>query len=387
MNRTTKRLSVFLILAGVVAAAAWHYTRPAPVKVVLHTLTKGRVEATVANTRVGTVKAPRRARLAPTIGGQVSRLPVREGARVSAGQVLLELWNKDLAAQHDLAESEVAAAQAKAEEACLLADVAARESARLLLLQNDGLASEEVVDQEVVEAQARQAACRAARASVLVAESQVAVAQAALERTVLTAPFDGIIAEVNAELGEYVMPSPPGIPTPPAIDLIDDSHLYVSAPIDEIDAPAIRTGIKARITLDAVAGREFEGRVRRIAPYVLDREKQARTVEVEVDWVIPHEGEGLLAGYSADVEIILQAEDSVLRVPTEAVLEGHKVLVYRPSDGYLEERKFEPGIANWKVTQVVSGLTPGEYVVVSLEREGVIPGAYGVAEEPRPAIE
>ena len=61
----------------------------------------------------------------------------------------------------------------------------------------------------------------------------------------LTAPFDGVVAEVNAELGEYVTPSPPGIPTPPAVDLIDDRCLYVTAPIDEVDAPEIRTGMPA----------------------------------------------------------------------------------------------------------------------------------------------
>ena len=62
--------------------------------------------------------------------------------------------------------------------------------------------------------------------------------------------------------------------------------------------------------------------MRRIAPYVLDREKQARTVDVEVEWIDSKAGEGLLAGYSADVEIVLDARDPVLKVPTEAVLEG-----------------------------------------------------------------
>ena len=382
-----KRLSLLLLFAGAVAALIWYLTRPEPVEVLLRRLTAGRVEATVANTRTGTVKASRRAKLAPTLGGRVDRLPVREGDRVTFGQVLLEIWNEDLTAQHKLTKSEAAAARSKAEEVCLLADLADREAKRILKLQKDGLASEENVDQAVAEAKASQAACRAAEANVLVSESRVAVAQAALEQTVITAPFDGVIAEVNAELGEYVMPSPPGIPTPPAIDLIDASGLYVSAPIDEIDAASIRTGIKARITLDAIAGREFEGRVRRIAPYVLDVEKQARTVEVEVEWVHAAEREELLVGYSADVEVVLQSKDSVLRVPTEAVLEGYRVLVYRQTDGYLEEREFTPGLANWNYTEVVKGLEPGELVVVTLDREGVLPGAYAISEEPLPEIE
>ena len=73
------------------------------------------------------------------------------------------------------------------------------------------------------------------------------------------------IAEVNGELGEYVTPSPVGIPTPPAIDLIDTQCLYISAPIDEVDAPEIRAGMAARISLDAFSKQFFHGHVRRVA--------------------------------------------------------------------------------------------------------------------------
>ena len=62
---------------------------------------------------------------------------------------------------------------------------------------------------------------------------------------------------------------------------------------------------RARITLDAFGKRTFDGRVRRIAPYVTDREKQARTVDVEVEFISPPDDVQLLPGYSADVEILL----------------------------------------------------------------------------------
>jgi HlyD family secretion protein len=92
---------------------------------------------------------------------------------------------------------------------------------------------------------------------------------------------------VNGEVGEYLTPSPPGIMTLPAIDLIDDTCLYVSAPIDEVDAAQLKIGMGGRITLDAYRGKHFTGKLRRIAPYVLALEKQARTVEVEVDFESP----------------------------------------------------------------------------------------------------
>lgn len=339
------------------------------------------VEATVANTRAGTLKACRRARLAPSAGGQVSALEVREGDRVERDQLLLELWNDDLRAQRRLAESEVLASRSRTEEACLGAEMAEREARRLRPLHAKGLVSVERLDQVETEARIRAAACRAARAAEQVSAARVAVAQAALDRTRLRAPFAGVVAEVTGEVGEFVTPSPPGIPTPPAVDLIDGSCLYVSAPIDEVDAPAIRPGLPARITLDAFPNRKFPGRVRRIAPYVLDLEKQARTVEVEVEFAQPEAEAALLPGYSADVEVILEARPEALRIPSEAVLEGGRVLVL-DEDGILRERRITPGLRNWTYTEVLEGLVEGEPVVVSVGRAGVEAGAPAVAENP-----
>ena len=213
-----------------------------------------------------------------------------------------------------------------------------------------------------------------------VSESRLKVAQAVLERTRLTAPFAGVVAEVNGELGEFVTPSPVGVPTPPAIDLMDVSCLYVSAPIDEVDAPRIRAGMSASIALDAFPGRRFSGRVRRIAPYVLDVEKQARTVDVEAEFVRPDEIHELLPGYSADIEVTLMQRDNVLRIPTEAVQEGGRVLLLG-ADGILQERRIETGLSNWTWTEISAGLQAGEQVVTSLDREGVVAGARAQREE------
>ena len=383
--RITLRLLVVLAVVAGVVLAVRHFTRPPPVAVVVAPVERGEVQATVSNTRAGTVRACRRAHLAPATGGQVARLSVREGDEVDAGQILMVIWNEDLEARVQLAASEELAASARVQEACLNADVAKREADRQQRLASRKLVSEEVVDRATTEAKAREAACQAARAAREVARASTSAARADLARTVLTAPFAGVVAEVNAELGEYVTPSPPGIPTPPAVDLIDSRCLYVTAPIDEVDAPEIRTGMPACVSLDAFPDRRCRARVRRIAPYVLDVEKQARTVEVEVEFEAEAEGTGLLPGYTADVEVIIESRDNVLRVPTETVLEDSQVLVYRESDGTLELRKFESGVSNWRYTEVRSGLEEGERVVVSVDREGVEAGAQVVVESANPA--
>ena len=372
-----------LIAAAVLAVLAgltFSLTRPKPVAVVVAAVDHGRVETTVANTRAGSVTACRRAKLAPPLGGRIDRLLVREGDRVKAGQALVELWNDDLAARERISVEQRGSAQAHVREACLVADTARRNAERTRALRDKGFVSEERVDQAESEARAKQAGCESARAQAKEAQARIGASRADTSRTVVKAPFDGIVAEVNGEVGEYLTPSPPGIMTLPAIDLIDDTCLYVSAPIDEVDAAQLKIGMGGRITLDAYRGKLFTGKLRRIAPYVLALEKQARTVEVEVDFESPAEIRHLLVGYSADIEVVVDARDDVPRIPTSALMPGSRVLVLN-ADGVLEERKIETGLSNWEFTEAKGGLARGDRVVTSLEREGVKAGAKAVAEE------
>ena len=371
-------LAIIFFIAG--ALFVW-FGRSDPVAVVVKPVAYGTVQDTVANTRAGTIKACRRAGISPSLGGQIAKLPVKEGDTVKPNQLLMELWNEDQQAQLELATSEAKSAEAVARQACIKSEVARREANRLQKLRTQNLVSEEAVDKSDGEARAQDAACNAARANQEVSQAKIHVVEAELERTRLTAPFAGVVAEVNGEIGEFVTPSPVGIPTPPAVDLVDISCLYVSAPIDEVDAPQIRVGMRANISLDAMAGTTFDGKIRRIAPYVLEVEKQARTVDVEADFVCPDHCRGMLPGYSADIEVILEEHANALRVPTEAVLEGNKVLVFT-ADNTLDERDIQTGLTNWAWTEVIDGLVEGEEVVTSVEREGVGDGVDAVRESP-----
>lgn len=371
-------------LAGLVllAVAVWYFTRPKPIEVELVKVERGTVEATVSNTRAGTVKACRRAKLSAPSGGQISHLLVKKGQRVKANQVLLELWDKDLQAQEQLAREQLATAQTQAHQACVQADLAEKEADRARQLKESGFISAEGLDQKVSAAKVTRAGCKAANSQIEQSRSRIAVARASLQRMVLRAPFAGIVADISGELGEYATPSPPGILTLPAIDLIDDSCMYVSAPIDEVDAANVKVGQVARITLDAIKGKMFVGKVKRIAPYVLEIEKQARTVEVEVEFAEHPQEENLLVGYSADAEIIYDTHANVLRIPTQTLLEGKRVLLY--NNGILDERTVTTGLANWNQTEITSGLKEGDRIVMSLDRAGVKAGARVQPEVTKP---
>lgn len=362
---------VLIILMGVTlfVVVTWEMTHIEPIDVELATITRGTVEAVIVNTRAGTIKACRRANLAPTSGGKITQLWVKEGDRVTAGQALLELWNADLVAQHELSQRQLSMSQQRSREACIIADNARRESLRTQQLVDQGFISSQRAEDADANARAKQASCDAAAADIKRAQAQIHVAEAGIERTILKAPFAGVIARITGEVGEYTTPSPPGVPTPPAVDLIDDACLYVSAPMDEVDAPKIKIGQPARITLDAMPGIIFDGKVRRIAPYVTEIEKQARTVDIEVDFEQPAE-QTLLVGYSADVEAIIDRHDNILRIPTQAIRQDNNVFIM-DSDNRLDKRQIETGLANWNFTEILSGLNEGDQVLLSFDQDKV----------------
>ncbi len=367
MSLVRKASYITLIIA--VIAAAWWLSRPTPPTVPLHTVATGTVESTVANTRTGTIMACRRSHIAPIVSGRVDQLLIKEGDQVEKGSLLLALWNDDLVAQVSLARSEANAAEAQAEETCVTADLAKRDAERIKQLQSKGLSSVESYDQAQNNAIAQDASCRAAKASIEVARSQLKVAKAALERMEIKAPFDGIVAEVNAELGEVLTPlSITGEASSGAVDLIEKGCLYISAPIDEIDAPAIQPGMHAYITLDAFPDQRFDGKVKRIAPYILDLEKQARTVEVEVEFVDAAVQQRMLPGYSTDVEIVLDSKPDTLWIPTSALLRDNHIWVYM-TDGAIEKRKLEIGLSNWQQSEINKGLVAGERIVLPGDAE------------------
>jgi HlyD family secretion protein len=380
MSRRNKILLVMALLLVVIIVVIKRRQQE-PLAVPVTVVEAGTVSSTVSNTRAGTVKACQRSRLSMSLGGRVQKLYVKEGDRVIAGQALLELWNEDHRATVEQAEANLSVAEHEQQRACLTAEQNARERQRSETLLQKKLTSKTQAEAASTLAGTSSQSCDAAKAQVRMSQANLDLARARFDQTTLRAPYAGIVAEVNSELGEYVTPSPSGVLTPPAIEILDDSCLYVTAPIDEVDAMPVQTGMSAKITLDAFRGKSFDGTITRIAPYVMEVEKQARTVDVDVRFDNLPADVRLLVGYSADIEIILAQQKNVLRVPTEAILDAHFVYVLT-DDGVLQKKEFEPGLSNWTSTEVKSGLTAGERIVSSPDRAGIKDGARAVAEKP-----
>lgn len=369
--RTPALVVLGLVAAGIVLRFTVFAPDPVPVEVAA--VERGRVEQTVTNSRAGTVKARRRAKLSPQEGGRVVALPKRKGDRVHTGDVLMQLDTSVADARLDLAKRERESAAADGRRACLAAERAGRELERNRRLAHEGIVATDLLDQMESGAHTAAAACDAAQAAEKRAEASIEVASRQLDYMTLRAPFDGVIAELQIEVGEWSTPSPPVIQVPSVIDVVDTSSIYVSAPMDEVDSARLKPGLPSRVAIDAYPGKRFPGRVVRVGAYVLDVEEQNRTVAIEVELDDVAFSATLLPGTSADVEVVLDTHENTLRVPTAALLSGDKVLVV---DGRtLVERAVQVGLRNWDVTEVTSGLGEGERVVTSLGRAEVTAGA------------
>jgi HlyD family secretion protein len=319
---------------------------PKPIAVEIATVEKGIVEETVTNSQAATVRSRLRARVGTRIIGTVDRLPHREGSVVKKGTVLVSLDKTTAQRELALAEANVASAQAEAV-------LAAKELERARTLRRDNLVSENALEKAIAAADRTTAGEAATEASLKLVRQMISDLN-------IRAPFNGVVAELMVELGESV------IPGQPVIEMLLPDSLYVSTQLDEIDVGRVKNGLPARVRFDPYPDIKLPGQVVRVAPYISDVLEQNRTLEVEVEFRQDGGDPHPRPGTSADVEIILNSREDVIRVPTFAVIGGNHVLVI---DGETARRRdIETGLRNWDYTEVISGLDVGEVVITSLDR-------------------
>jgi HlyD family secretion protein len=354
----------FVVLIVVLRMTA---CRPRPIEVEVATVRRGVVEDAVTNSQAGTVKARLRARVGAERAGRVAAIPCREGTQVRAGQPLLLLDASTAATQLEVARRDLESAHAVSGAAQAGATLARQQYERIASLFKSGVLSQGEMDQAKSRLESAEADLSGADARERRARSAVRLAQDELDHMRVLAPFDGIVSQRLVEVGE------PVVPGQPVMEVVSLHRLYVSAPLDEIDIGRVREGLPARVTLDPYRGRVWQGVVTRVSPVVNDLKEQNRTLDVEVEMKPDPAAPEPKPGTSADVEIVLDRRDGVLRVPTNAIIESKQVLVIEK--GQAVTKPVKTGLKNWDWTEVTEGLAEGAAVITSLEKQGVKAGA------------
>jgi HlyD family secretion protein len=208
-----------------------------------------------------------------------------------------------------------------------------------------------------------------------IAQNQVEEVRLRLEKVTLTAPVDGVVTEVNVSVGEWAGSAA-------VIMLSDLSALYIDLPVDEIDLPSVAPGQLATITLDALPDSPMIGRVTAIAPAPIASGSGVNSYEVTVTLEDPNEKAKM--GMTANVDIETGRREDVVIIPAHLILvektTGQTYVSTLRADGQVFRKEVALGLRSGQEFEVLSGLGPGEQVVVPVsmeELEAVVPGAGG----------
>jgi multidrug efflux pump subunit AcrA (membrane-fusion protein) len=373
--------------------------------------TRSRVETALAARRTlrsqvqatGVVRARTGAevKVGARISGRVERLFANVGDPVKRGDPIAKLDARDLRARLARAEADVAAARAQAalvrrgardeEVAEARAALAQAEAeARLATAQEArtrGLAAKAYVGQEEADRSTRdlevaQAKAESARSrldlvsnralpeDVALANARVLQAQAArdeaaalLSYATITAPIDGVIAQVTTQEGETVSA---GLNAPTFVTLIDLDRLEVAAYVDEVDVGRVRPGQKASFTVDAFSDAEFTGTITAVYPRAVI---QSNVVNYITTIAIEDSQGRLKPDMTATVTIALDERPDVVAVPDKALRRerGRTVVRVQEANGPAS-REVKVGLRGGGYVEIVSGLADGERVVLAETR-------------------
>lgn len=373
MSRRTA-VALLAVSAAIPALGLGSACSRKPVAVVTAVADSGVVERLVANSEAGTVRARRVARLAAERAGRVVSFAWREGDLIPAGHVVLQVDPSTAESQLDAARHDAEAVDAAHRAAHADAALADREYERIAALHARRVTSDEDLDAARARREASAAQLAAAEARYRAASAQVATRADEVRHLRVRMPFAGVLTQRLVEVGESVTPGQA------VAEVMTLDSLYVRAPVDERDAAQVAPGLQARVMLDPFPDEVWSGRVVHVAPVVAETREANRTLAIEVDLPKDPARPRPRPGMSADIEVVLERAPRVLRVPTAAVIDNRRVLLYQ--GGRAVAREVRSGLRNWEWTEIASGLAQGEVVITSLDRAGVAAGAAVRVESP-----
>jgi len=318
--------------------------------------------------------------------GYVKKLYVDYGSRVKAGQIMATLEIPELQAQLQEDQAEIANASDRVTRALheLDRDQAQYRALHLEYTRLNGVFQTQpgiVAQQEVDDAQgkdlssaaqvdAAEAALQAARSYLNVAKAKLLHDQSLYDYSKVTAPFAGVVTERYANLGTLVQAgTASSTQALPIVRLSEDDLFRLVIPVPESYVRYIRVGEPVDVRVPSL-NRTFPGKVARFS---VDVKESTRTMHTEVD--VPNPQHVLLPGIYAETDLILEQKSSVPAVPVQALNhEGDQTTVYLvDSAGRIEDRPVTLGIQTADDAEVLSGLNPGDQVVVS-DRGALKPG-------------
>jgi membrane fusion protein (multidrug efflux system) len=299
-----------------------------------------RVRAGVLERRItlpGTIRAYQEATLYAKVAGYLKSIAVDRGDRVKAGQVLAVLEVPEMQAEIGKLRAELDAAQIE----------------RTRLTQAAERAPDLVTPQAVDSVKAK---CEIALANLKRTETLMEYAR-------LTAPFSGVVTKRWVDPGAFIpaATSSSSAKSAAVVTVMDFSRVRVDVAMPEAEVPLVKVGLAVSVTVRELSGRTFDGGITRIA-YALDEATKTMGTEIE----LPNADGALRPGMYASVTTSLERKDGALLVPAEAVITTKdKTFVFTVADGKAQKVAVKTGLDDGIHLEVLDGLSPDDFVVVS----------------------
>lgn len=303
------KIIIFIILMTTISCSK-------KIKVDTVTAINSYVESTVSTISSGTVEAKKQSELAFGSIGRIAIVRATLGSVVSEGTIIAEMENSDLKAVHEEALKELDRANE---------------------LFKNGLVSISNLDS---------------------AKRAKEVTRLNLEKTIIKAPFKGMITALDLKVGEFYQTSTTAT-LKPKVQIIDLEKRLVKGEIDEIDLNRVRTGQYSRIKIPALKSIIFQAKVQKVVPFVSTAKDQDRTSQIELELIVDKGQDIALipVGASADVEIITEKKENVLVIPSNYIQGvGNNKFVYKVNSDKLIKTNIKTGSGNYDRTEIIDGL-------------------------------
>ena len=328
---------------------------PNPVRVI----SVAREEISEKLTYTGIIEAWQQVNVTPEIAGKVARIYVNEGDLVQKGQLLAELDTRALDLQLKQAEAALAVAEANRADA-------QRNFERMKRLIAEKAVSEQQYEKIKLAYDTAEAQWKQAQASLNLVRHNLEVSK-------MKAPFSGVVASRNADVGDVINPMMGGFsPNSGVLTLIDYCKVKIKIEVSQSDIVRIKKKQRAYVRIDTYPQRQFAGEVA-IVNQTADPLSKKFRVEV---WASNPE---LLLKPNTFCQVIIEVNThpEAIVVPQEAVVEDKYVFVIE--SGVAHRREVQLGLQNTEKVEILSGLQPGELVVVE--------GTLGLADGAKVKIE
>lgn len=326
-----------------------------PLEVRIGKVEKGTLTRTI--NAPGTIEPKTKVQISAQVSARIVALPFREGESVKAGDVVVRLDARDLAAALESAQASKAAEEARLEGNRATLARARAEVERQRQLAASGDTSKSALEQAETDLRRAETGVEASTHAIEIARANIARATKDLENTEIRAPFDGTITKLNAEVGELVVIGTLNNAASVIMEIADLNVMLLKARVDEANIAPVKAGQPAKVFINAFRGREFEATVDRVGlKRETDRDGTGYYI-VEV-LVKKPEGEVLYSGLTANTDIAVESLYDVLKIPSQAIVD-------RRVDELPKEARESPLVDRTKAfARVVYTLVDGKTAVV-----------------------